>query len=216
MYQRRRELRMTRTGVADLTGISVHTLEKIEQGVIIDPGLLTIAPVCRHLGISLDLLASTVEQSIHEEPERVPRAVSLGYEGLTAGELVKAAQEASVQLVADVRLNPISRKAGLSKTKLANALAAAGIDYVHYRSLGNPKDNREFFWEGNAHVGRQRLRDRFSDQSWRDIEELRNATKTKTVAVLCFEADEERCHRRLILDELEKPLSVEGSRHQEC
>ncbi|PPJ18215.1 hypothetical protein C5E45_10195 [Nocardia nova] len=41
--------------------------------------------------------------------------------------------EAGVATVVDVRLTPISRKPGLSKTKLSAALAEAGIRYVHLR-----------------------------------------------------------------------------------
>ncbi|MFE2500029.1 DUF488 family protein [Streptomyces scopuliridis] len=47
-----------------------------------------------------------------------------------------------MSLVADVRLTPISRKPGFSKTRLPHALDEAGITYTHLRALGNPKDNR--------------------------------------------------------------------------
>lgn len=51
-------------------------------------------------------------------------------------------------MLVDVRLTPLSRKPRLSKTKLAAALADVGIEYVHHRALGNPKDNRAGFREG--------------------------------------------------------------------
>ncbi|MFE5214053.1 MULTISPECIES: DUF488 domain-containing protein [unclassified Streptomyces] len=60
----------------------------------------------------------------------------------------------NVRTVADVRLTPLSRKPGFSKTKLTGALAEAGIGYRHLRALGNPKENRPPFWEGRATEGR--------------------------------------------------------------
>ncbi|MDR1430587.1 MAG: DUF488 domain-containing protein, partial [Propionibacteriaceae bacterium] len=55
---------------------------------------------------------------------------------------------ACVHLV-DVRQTPISRKRGLSKTALGAALSEAGIDYIHLRELGNPRDNRDGYRQGD-------------------------------------------------------------------
>jgi uncharacterized protein (DUF488 family) len=55
---------------------------------------------------------------------------------------------ADVRVLVDVRLTPLSRKPGLSKTKLSEALAAVGIKYVHHRALGNRRDNRAGFRAG--------------------------------------------------------------------
>ena len=74
--------------------------------------------------------------------------VSIGYEGQTVGDLVVQLLEQDVRVLVDVRLTPLSRKPGLSKTKLSEALAAVGIRYVHHRALGNPKDNRAGFRAG--------------------------------------------------------------------
>ena len=43
-----------------------------------------------------------------------------------------------VTRLVDVRLTPISRKPGLSKTALGRELAAVGMVYEHRRELGNP------------------------------------------------------------------------------
>jgi hypothetical protein len=70
---------------------------------------------------------------------------TVGYEGRTAGELVTLLSQAAVDVLVDVRLTPLSRKPGLSKRRLAAALAAAGVDYLHLPALGNPRDNRDAF-----------------------------------------------------------------------
>ena len=53
--------------------------------------------------------------------------VSIGYEGKTVDDLVARLLEQDVQVLVDVRLTPLSRKPGLSKTKLSEALAAQGM-----------------------------------------------------------------------------------------
>ena len=67
---------------------------------------------------------------------------TIGYESATVGEFVAALQRAGVERVIDVRAVPNSRRPGFSKNLLRNALAEAGIDYVHLRALGTPADGR--------------------------------------------------------------------------
>src|SRR5215212_6382681 len=70
------------------------------------------------------------------------RIFTIGYEGTTVGEFLSALQDAGVERVIDVRAVPNSRRPGFSKTPLRNALAEAGIDYVHLRALGTPAEGR--------------------------------------------------------------------------
>lgn len=84
--------------------------------------------------------------------------VSVGYEGRDIDGFVDELAAAGVDLVADVRLNPVSRKPGFSKTRLSEALAEVGIGYVHLRSLGNPTSNREPFRSGHVEYGRSVFR----------------------------------------------------------
>ena len=77
---------------------------------------------------------------------------TIGYEGTTVGEFLSALQNAGVERVIDIRAVPNSRRPGFSKTPLRNALAEAGIDYVHLRALGTPADGR-----AAARAGRQTI-----------------------------------------------------------
>lgn len=124
-------------------GLSLNTVMKIEQGQTHDPGVLKIAALCRALSVSIDELVIEAGRAreLQEVSSVTHRIVSIGYEGRTIESFVVELQRAGVQTVADVRLNAISRKAGFSKTRLRDALAAVGIDYVHLRSLGNPREN---------------------------------------------------------------------------
>ncbi|NYI76818.1 DUF488 family protein [Nocardioides panzhihuensis] len=136
-----------------------------------------------------------------DEP-RTPRLVSVGYEGRDAQELTEYLKGARVDVLIDVRLNPISRKPGLSKTRLAQNLRSNGIQYIHYRELGNPKDNREGFRSGDlsAHERfREILREDDAERALGHVSELLDC---EVVALLCFEQDHASCHRGLVAEAL--------------
>lgn len=88
--------------------------------------------------------------------------IGVGYEGRSVEDLVSLVTEAGVTVLVDVRLNAISRKPGLSKSRLAARLGEVGIRYEHVPALGNPKENREAFRRGEAAA-----RSRYREISWR-------------------------------------------------
>src|ERR1035437_2802635 len=74
---------------------------------------------------------------------------TIGYEGSTIDDFVVALLHVSIDVLIDVRDLPLSRKKGFSKNQLAGALAAAGIEYVHLRGLGDPRAGRQAARAGN-------------------------------------------------------------------
>lgn len=130
-----------------------------------------------------------------------------GYEGHSIEDLLNECKRLHAAYVVDIRLNAISRKKGFSKTALSNALAGAGVDYVHLRALGNPKDNRPGF----AHPGTpeaERAHKRFNDEvlgtpeADRQLGELAELTRRGNVIILCFEETPKCCHRHLVIQRL--------------
>ena len=53
---------------------------------------------------------------------------TIGYEGVTQAQLIEALRAAGVEVLADVRALPLSRRPGFSKNILASGLREAGID----------------------------------------------------------------------------------------
>ena len=130
--------------------------------------------------------------------------VSIGYEGKTVGDLVAQLLQQDVRVLVDVRLTPLSRKPGLSKTKLSEALAAVGIGYVHHRALGNPKDNRAGFRAGEPE-SRARYRDVLNSAAATDaLAHVCELLDGGVVALLCFEHDHSDCHRDIVVRRLMK------------
>lgn len=135
---------------------------------------------------------------------QTPSLVSLGYEGRTADELVDQLAEAGVSVLVDVRLTPLSRKPGLSKTRLRGSLAAQGITYVHLPQLGNPKDNRESFRAGHPASQARFRRILHAPEGQHALNHLAELLDGEVVALLCFERDHSTCHRDLVTEELVK------------
>ncbi len=133
--------------------------------------------------------------------------VSIGYEGRTAEELLARLVELGVKTLVDVRLTPLSRKPGLSKTRLASTCFAAGIEYVHLPALGNPKENREPFRTGKAKLGCIRYSSLMAEPAAVSaMDQLETLARDARTAVLCFERQHAQCHRQVIVDALVKRL----------
>jgi transcriptional regulator with XRE-family HTH domain len=201
---------LTRGELARRSGVSTNTLMKVEQDQTQDPGVLKIAALCRALSVSIDELVRDAERvQSHPEVFMSHGIISVGYEGRTIDAFVADLQRAGVRTVADVRLNAISRKAGFSKTRLKEALAAVGIGYRHMKSLGNAKENRKPFWDGRAEEGRRVYREALrAPDAGALLEELSEMARDHVVAVLCFETDLEMCHRKVIIDEVVSATAV--------
>ena len=129
------------------------------------------------------------------------RIFTIGYENATVPDFVSALTKAGVKRVIDVRAVPNSRRPGFSKTPLRNALAEAGIDYVHLRALGTPADGR-----AAARAGRHEELERIYEGQLELPEAIAQSAQMKDLAaempsaLLCYERDPAHCHRSLLLD----------------
>ena len=130
--------------------------------------------------------------------------VSLGYEGRTAHELVANLRREAVSVLVDVRLTPLSRKPGLSKHRLAQALADVGIRYVHLPALGNPPENRPAFRAGDPAGRRHFIKILEGEHATEALQHVAELLDGGTVALLCFERRHDSCHRHLVAEALRR------------
>ena len=124
---------------------------------------------------------------------------TIGYEGATMAEFLGALQAAGVERVIDVRAVANSRRPGFSKTPLRNALAEAGVDYVHLRALGTPAAGREAARAGRKsdleHIYAGQLE---TPQALAEGAMMLDLAAEKPSALLCYERDPACCHRTLL------------------
>ena len=138
------------------------------------------------------------------------RIFTIGYEGATVGEFLAALQKAGVERVIDIRAVPNSRRPGFSKTPLRNALAGAGIDYVHLRALGTPADGRAAARAGRKdelkriYAGQLELPEAIAETG-----KMLDLSREKPSALLCYERDPAACHRTLLLETVAPDAEVE-------
>lgn len=134
---------------------------------------------------------------------RIERSLTtVGYEGTPATNIVESLQRAGVDTLVDVRQNPISRKPGLSKKRFAETLRDARIGYIHFRELGNPRENRDSFRSGEASSlirFREVLDSPAGEQA---LDELSVRMANEHLALFCYEREPRRCHRNIIANYL--------------
>lgn len=124
---------------------------------------------------------------------------TIGYEQATQPAVIAALRSAQIELLADIRYLPLSRRAGFSKSRLAFAARDAGIAYRHFKQLGTPPEGREAARRGD-HAGLERS---YAGQlelpeAMAQMAELRALASEKRVALLCFERAAAACHRSLL------------------
>lgn len=133
---------------------------------------------------------------------------TIGYEGASLAEFLHRLNTAGVSVLVDVRELPLSRRRGFSKSQLAEQLERHGIQYVHKRELGAPReirhelratgDYRAYFQRFNAYLRTQRAAlERLVDEC------------VGAVVLMCFERDPKECHRSAVARELGKLAAVE-------
>jgi uncharacterized protein (DUF488 family) len=130
---------------------------------------------------------------------------TIGYEGAELDAFVRKLCEAGVQTVADVRAVAVSRRKGFSKTALSQKLASAGLGYVHYRDLGDPKPGREAARAGRMLEFRSIYAAHLATPAAQlQLAELSALAAKDRIALLCYEAEAAGCHRTMIAREIAK------------
>ena len=139
------------------------------------------------------------------------KLATVGYERDTQGSVIDRLKTAGVELVIDVRAVASSRKAGFSKTLLSASLNAEGIGYIHLRELGTPKPGRIAARKGQI----AEMHEIFKAHMAEPAAQLELAKATELVrdggkvALLCYEADAEACHRSIVAERIRETLNCE-------
>ena len=133
----------------------------------------------------------------------MPTLFTIGYEQATQPAVVAALRDAGVEVLADIRYLPLSRRPGFSKSSLRAAVEEAGIGYRHFRQLGTPAEGRAAARRGDqATLARVYAGQLELPEALAAMAELRVLAEDKRVCLLCYERDAAECHRALLFDAL--------------
>jgi uncharacterized protein (DUF488 family) len=135
------------------------------------------------------------------------KLATIGYEQRTLPEFIARLKKAKVEIVVDVRAVAASRRPGFSKTMLAASLAEQGIDYVHLRKLGTPKEGRLAARSGRiAEMHKIFERQLATPEAQSELARATAIAREKRAALLCLEADAAACHRSIVAARVCKSL----------
>jgi len=126
-----------------------------------------------------------------------PILATIGYEGRTVEKYVQILIQNGIQILCDIRKNPLSMKYGFSKKQLQEILKMVNIEYLHLPGLGIESQNRQNL---NTSEDYQKLFKQYEKtvliENTTDLEVLTKLYKEgKRFALTCFEADINSCHR---------------------
>lgn len=128
---------------------------------------------------------------------------TIGYEGTDIDRFIATLTVVGVKQLVDVRAVTVSRKKGFSKNSLASRLCEAGIQYVHFVSLGDPKDGRDAARAGQYERFQQVYRNHFrSPEAQSSFNDLLEVAAEAPTCLLCFEREPKVCHRSIVAEEM--------------
>ncbi len=130
---------------------------------------------------------------------------TIGHSTRSADEFIRILRAFGIELLADIRTVPRSRKnPQYDQESLSSLLANHNIGYVHFKELGGlrhaKKDSVNGAWENASFRGYADYMQ--TDDFARAMEELVALAAERTTAIMCAEAVPWRCHRSLVGDAL--------------
>lgn len=138
--------------------------------------------------------------------KKLPPIFTIGYQQASQNEVIAALKAAKVKLVIDTRAVAASRRAGFSKRMLAAGLDEAGIAYLHLQKLGTPAEGREAARSGDYpklwKIYNKHLKTAGARVELDELETI--LQKSGRVCLLCYERNPEECHRKRIVEEMQK------------
>lgn len=130
---------------------------------------------------------------------------TIGHSTRTFEELLEMLRSFKIEMVADIRSFPGSRKfPRFNKEILQHTFPENGIEYIHIKKLGgrrkvNP-DSKNTAWRVLAFRAYADYME--TDEFKQGIKELEEIAKEKRTAYMCSEAVWWRCHRSMVSDYL--------------
>jgi len=122
---------------------------------------------------------------------------TIGYEGISLEEYFNRLIKNDVKMLVDVRKNALSMKFGFSKSQLSKYCSYLSIEYIHIPQVGIESDKRQ---ELNSQADYDMLFEVYKKElpqsklyQYKIFDLL---LEKRRVALTCFEADINKCHRK--------------------
>jgi len=138
-------------------------------------------------------------------PHKSDKALcTIGYEGRSIEAYINKLIKNDIRCLVDVRRNPRSMKFGFSKNRLEHICNETGITYISIPELGIDSEERENIDDDNSY---KLLFKKYKNETLENTEEQQKLViellkKYKRIALTCFESDINKCHRKILADNI--------------
>lgn len=136
---------------------------------------------------------------------------TIGYERANLSDFVRTLEVCEIDILIDIRDRAQSRRLGFSKSALSAAVGEAGIKYMHYKALGDPKEGRDAARSGDFDLFRKIFLEVMkTDAAQAAFMEVKELAKNYNICLMCYERDQRECHRKIVADQLEEILGCKA------
>lgn len=126
------------------------------------------------------------------------------YQSKSIDDLISQLKSHNISTLVDVREIPISRKKGFSKTVFSEYLNKNGIEYIHLKKLGSPKNIRKELKQNKDYFSFFEKYLEYIQLHKNIINDLYKIILEKNCCIMCYEDLPFKCHRKIICDEIKK------------
>ncbi|HOW13987.1 DUF488 family protein [Methanosarcina sp.] len=128
-----------------------------------------------------------------------PGLFTIGYEGRDIDFFLNVLIQNAIDVLVDVRKNPFSMKFDFTKNSLKNYLENSEIRYLHIPELGIEGEKRKDLLTLKDY---EKLFENYEKTTIKDhpelLDRITELSRSHRVALMCFEADVNMCHRGVI------------------
>ena len=147
--------------------------------------------------------------SVHVRKAK-PAANTAGYQGESVDSFFNRLLRHNIQLIIDVRANPISRRYGFSKSRLREIAGKLGLRYRHMPGLGIPRRYRVDLTDRDSY---QSLMERYEREMLpklgKDVRKVGRLMQDAPAVLVCVEKDVRCCHRGRLAEAVSRETGLE-------
>lgn len=156
--------------------------------------------------IAKDILTTEELAKIEKQKRKFEEPVlfTIGYEGISLETYINKLIINDIHVLCDVRKNAYSQKYGFSKSQLEKACKGVGIQYIHIPQLGIDSEQRQ---DLKSQKDYNNLFDLYEKTTLKENQQYLHYVReiidaNKRIALTCFEARPEQCHRSRVAKHL--------------
>ncbi|MFO8056310.1 MAG: DUF488 family protein [bacterium] len=139
-----------------------------------------------------------------------PAVYTAGYEGKSVDAFFNQLLKKRIQLIIDVRANPVSRRYGFSKRRCSEIAGRLGLEYLHMPDLGISSKYRGDLSDFGSY---QRLLRKYEQEMLpeleEEIDEVGKLMKHSAAVLMCVEKNVRCCHRSRLAEAVSRKTGAE-------